>query len=113
MTKYKFTSEQTIELGLLRTFFDVMLAQVMPEVAELINTTRMLTPNEVAYMESGIMKFDELVLKSKHRNFFLIMVDLIELESKHTKQEFINNLLEQENYELLNTMKKMNHLKEF
>ena len=113
MTKYNFTDEQAIELVLLRTFFDAMLAQVMPEVAELIKTTRVLTSKEVAYMESGIMKFDELVLKSKHRNFFLRMVDLIELESKHTRQEFINNLLDDENYELLNTMKKMNHLKDF
>jgi len=113
MTKYNFTKEQAFELRLLRAFFDAMLEQVLPKVAELVKTEKELTSSENDYMQKGLNLFNELVLSSKFKDDYLRMVDLIELENKHTRQEFINNLLDDENYELLNTMKKMNHLKEF
>jgi hypothetical protein len=113
MTKYNFTKEQAFELRLLRAFFDAMLEQVLPKVAELVKTEKELTSPENDYMQKGLNLFNELVLSSKFKDDYLRMVDLIELESKHTRQEFINNLLDIENYELLNTMKKMNHQKIF
>ena len=64
-------------------------------------------------MENELKFFDSIILISRYKDKFLRMVELTELESKYAKQEFIKQMLESEQYEILSKLKKQKHLREF
>jgi hypothetical protein len=110
--KYEFTNEQANELKMLRKMFDVIMENAHPYLWTLINKSE-LTQSETTFMESELIMFDEVILMTKYRNYFLRMIDLIELESNYNKQEFIKQMLNAEQYEILANLKKLNCYKEF
>lgn len=110
ITKYQFTEEHCALLNALEMFFDDLFSMYSPKAHKLnqkMENFENVTSKEMSFVIRKQYEFSEWIKEeSKFRNDYFVLCELTTLRSNYETQESINEMIDNEQYELLALFKK-------